>query len=378
MPRVSVIIPAYNHARFAAQAVESVLAQTYTDREVIVVDDGSTDDTHASLARYGAQIQCLRQEHTGVSAARNTGIRAAQGSLLVFLDADDLLAPDYLAQQLTVLDARPEYGLVYSGFQYVDESGQRVLHEIRPNRQGHVLKDLLRRRFFFPAGAAVVRRDCLVRVGLFDESLAAAADTDAWIRIAQAGYAFGCVARPLFRYRVAKDSMSSRTAAQAQDEFARLDTFFSDPNLPDDIQVLEHEAYAALHYEFAARYFHAGEVESGRGHMRAAIATCPALFSNRNWLLDWIAGYVLGPHADNPHRLIDTMLDNLPPEAAALRALRRRAYGRYHTAAAFSAYQSHDLRRVRTHILPALRGDPSIVRNLGFLRIAVESLRQRS
>ena len=374
LPRVSVIIPTHNHARFVTQAVDSALAQTCAALEVIVVDDGSVDDTRTRLARYGAQLRCIHQARLGVSAARNTGIRAAQGDCFVFLDADDRLAPDHLARQLPLLAARPECGLVYSGFQYIDESGLCIQGAVRPNRQGHLLKDLLRRRFFFPPGAAVVRRDCLERVGLFDESCPAAADTDLWIRIARAGYAFGYVDRPLFHYRVVGGSMSSRNAAQARDEFIRLDKFFADPDLADDIKLLKAEAYSVLYYEFAAKYFHAGDVEQGRDHIRAALSTCPTLFADKDWLLDWLAGYVLGPHAADPHQLIDVILDNLPSEAESLRSLRRQAHGRYHTAAAFSAYQSRDLKCVRTHILPALKGDPSIIRNRGFLRIAVESL----
>lgn len=195
-----------------------------------------------------------------------------------------------------------------------------------------------------------------------------------WIRIARAGYAFGYVDLPLFQYRVVRGSMSSQIANQARDEFARLDKFFAAPDLPDDIQALEAEAYSVLYYEFAAKYYHAGEIELGQNHLRKAISTCPSLASDKEWLLEWIAGYALGPHVDEPRQLIDLIFDNLPPEATTLRSLCRRAHGRYHTAAAFSAYQTHQLSRIRSHILPALRGDPSIIRNRGFIRIAVRSL----
>ena len=175
MPRVSLIIPTYNHGRFVAQAVESALAQTYGDLQVIVVDDGSTDHTQAILAGYGTRIHAVTQKNRGVSAARNAGLLAAQGDYFVFLDADDLLPANKLALQVPLLKARPDWGLVYSGYQHVDENGTRILHESRPNRQGYVLKDLLRRTLFFPLGAALVRRECLDRVGLFDESCPAAA-----------------------------------------------------------------------------------------------------------------------------------------------------------------------------------------------------------
>ncbi|MDH4209012.1 MAG: hypothetical protein OEV76_09060, partial [Anaerolineae bacterium] len=232
----------------------------------------------------------------------------------------------------------------------------------------------LRRTFFFPPGAAVVRRECLDRVGLFDESFPAAADTDLWIRIAKAGYAFGCVDRPLFQYRVVKGSMSGHLANQARDEFARLDRFFAAPDLPDGIRALEAEAYSALHYEFGAKYYHASEIELAQDHLRQAVSICPSLASDTEWLLEWIAGYALDPHVDEPCRLIDLVFDNLPPEVMILRSLRRRAYGRYHTAAAFSAYRTRQLKKIRSHVLPALRGEPSVIRNRGFVRIALQSL----
>ena len=374
MPRVSVIIPTYNHERFVAQAVESALAQTYTDLEVIVVDDGSTDHTREALIDYGRQITYIYQENLGLSAARNRGISAARGDVFLFLDADDLIPPDKLALQLPVLDAQPDLGLVYSGFQYITEDGARVLREIRPNKEGHVLKDLLRRTLFFPPGAALVRRECLEQVGLFEQACPAAADTEMWVRIARAGYAFGYVDRPLFQYRIVPGSMSSNLTNQARDEFIRLEKFFADPNLPAEIKALEAEARSVVHYEFAAKYYHAGDGERGQAHLCEAISACPSLSGDEEWLLEWIAGYALGPHAEEPQRVIDTIFDNLPPEAETLRSLRRRAHGRYHTAAAFSAYQIREIKRIRPHILPALWGDPSVILNRGFIRIAVESL----
>ncbi len=375
MPRVSVIIPTYNSAHFLGQAIESVLEQTYRDWELIVVDDGSVDNTPDVVAHYDHHnMRYCRQENKGPSSARNVGIRASSGDLLAFLDADDVILPQKLAFQVAMLDEHPEFELVYSAWQYVDESGTRILSEMRPNKQGHLLKDLLLCKFFFVPGAAIVRHNCLAQVGLFDESLAAAEDIDLWIRIALAGYVFGYVDEPLLRYRLVRGSLSHRLANHARSELARLDKFFANPELPEDIKTLKPEAHAAIHYEYGAKYYGAGDVERGREHIRKAVATCPALARDRDWLLDWIAGYALGPDIDDPERFIDFTFDNLPLEATTLRALRRRARGRYHTAAAFSAYQNHHLEKIRGHILPALWGDPTIVRNRGFVSIAVRSL----
>jgi glycosyltransferase involved in cell wall biosynthesis len=373
MPRVSVVVPTYNQARFIAATVESALAQTYPDVEIIVVDDGSTDDTQAVLSAYRDSVHCIHQQNRGLAGARNTGFLASRGDYLLFLDSDDLIHPDKLAAHVSVLEAEPGFGLVYSAWRQISPDGTQVLGEVRPNRQGQLLKELLLRRFFFFASAAVLRRECIEQVGLFDESLRWSEDADMWLRLARAGYAFGYIDRPLLHYRIHAESMTaSISPAQVRGWLAGLDKFFADPNLPDDIRALEAEAYSVLHYETAARYYRTGQIEQGQQHLGQAISTGPAL--DEEWLLEWIAGTALDPRTHHPDQFIDLLLDNLSPEASSLRSLRRRAHGRYHTAAAFSAYRSHNLKRARAHILPALREDPLVIRNRGFVRIAVESL----
>jgi len=127
-PRVSVVVPLYNLRDFVGEAIESELAQTLRpeDVEVIVVDDGSTDGSSEVAQRYGSRIRYLRQEDRGLSAARNAGIRVSSAPFLAFLDADDRLHPDKLRAGLEVFDARPNTGLVYSGFHYIDEDGRRL------------------------------------------------------------------------------------------------------------------------------------------------------------------------------------------------------------------------------------------------------------
>ncbi len=113
-PRVSVIIPAYNASATVCTAVDSALGQTFTNHEVIVVDDGSTDATRSRLDGYGSRIRYVYQQNQERSAARNNGIRHARGDLLAFLDADDYWAPHKLEKQVTLLDAHPDLGLVFS------------------------------------------------------------------------------------------------------------------------------------------------------------------------------------------------------------------------------------------------------------------------
>lgn len=189
-PLVSVVIPAYNYARFLPAAIESVLSQTYRPLELIVVDDGSTDDTPAVVAAYGDRIRSIRKVNGGLSAARNTGIQAGQGEYFAFLDADDLWMPDKLAQQVAVFEQHPEAGCVGCGVVLVDGNlkpcGQSSHADLIGPPEQRVRKVLLRREWVGGSGSgALVKRAVLERVGLFDEELTAAEDWDMWLRIVE-------------------------------------------------------------------------------------------------------------------------------------------------------------------------------------------------
>jgi len=370
-----VVIPTFNHARFVVQAVESVLAQTYPCVEILVVDDGSTDETRAVIEPVRGRITYIYQENKGVSAARNAGIRAAKGEYLVFVDADDWIPPEKLAVQVAVLEERPGIGLVYSAWQHTDEGNRWVLDEVRPRAPGQLLETMLRHACsFFPVGSPLVRSECFKRVGLFDESLTSAEDTDMWVRLTLAGYEFAYVDRPLYRYRMVTHSLSQNLARQANDEFTMLNKVFAAVNLPPNLRALESEAYAATHYKFAGKYYECGDIAAAQDHLRRAIARCPSLAVDSNWLVEWLAAHALEPEVADPARFINVVFDHLPEEAAALGRLRRKAHGRFHAAVAFAAHQSRRPREVRHHIWPAITGDHSMLRNRGFLRIAAGSL----
>src|SRR5262245_42426048 len=181
---VSVVIPTYNYGHFVTEAVESVLAQTYRAREIIVVDDGSTDDTASRLAVYGDAIRYIYQPNKGLSAARNTGIGAARGQLIALLDSDDKWHPRKLEAQLDYLVRFRQTGLVATGVATDIEAGWPDVGD--PQRivaRAFTLKQLLLRSRFGPSGV-LVRKECFDAVGLFDTSLRSAEDRDMWIRIA--------------------------------------------------------------------------------------------------------------------------------------------------------------------------------------------------
>ncbi len=256
-PRVSVVIPAYNHARFLPDALESVLAQTFRDFEVLVVDDGSTDNTPDVVASFAPQVRYLRQQNAGPSRARNTGIRHTSGEHVAFLDADDTWMREKLACQVAYLDAHAEAGLVFTKILVTTEAGQPLYtypHRYRYDRRA------FERLLLWPYGSmnvVMVRRVCFDEVGLFDESLRAAEDWDMWLRIAPR-FRCGYIDRPLGTYRQTGQSVSRGPGTlQAPEMFRRvLDKVFGDPARlagrgPAEIGRLRRLAYASLEVTIA-------------------------------------------------------------------------------------------------------------------------------
>jgi len=211
VPKVSVIIPTYQYAHFVGQAVESVLAQTYKNYEIILVDDGSTDNTSEVLSNFGDQISVIyHRENRGLSAARNAGIRVSKGKYVAFLDADDVWMPNKLRLQVKLLDQNSDVGLVFSDMTYFGKrcgSKKRAFQEVSPS-SGKVFKDLFVKDFI-PMPTVIVRKICFEKVGLFDESLTSCEDHDMWVRIAKF-FKVDYVDAPLAKYRLHERNMSKK------------------------------------------------------------------------------------------------------------------------------------------------------------------------
>ena len=182
-PTVSVIIPTFNRWPLVAAAIESVLAQSYGDFELIVVDDGSTDDTAERLAQFGSRLVILKQSHRGVSAARNLAARHARGCYLAFLDSDDLWLPNKLAIQVAFMERHPSVRICQTEEIWL-RNGVRVNPKVRHRKpSGDVFIASLELCLVSPS-AVMLTRDLFERVGGFDESLPVCEDYDLWLRIA--------------------------------------------------------------------------------------------------------------------------------------------------------------------------------------------------
>jgi glycosyltransferase involved in cell wall biosynthesis len=195
IPQVSVIIPTYNRARCLREAVDSVLSQEFRGFELIVVDDGSTDETPQLLRAYGDSIRVLRQENRGVSAARNAGIASGRGALIAFLDSDDIWLPGKLACQVDFFRQNPEHLICQTEELWV-KNGRRVNPGQRHRKRGGMIFEPSLALCLVSPSAVMLRRELFERVGWFDERLPACEDYDLWLRVS-CRFPVGLIETPL-------------------------------------------------------------------------------------------------------------------------------------------------------------------------------------
>jgi len=228
--RVSVIIPTYNGAHLLDRAIQSVLNQTYQDFEIIVVDDASTDNTEGLVKSFDdGRIQYNRHEVTkGAAAARNTGIKIARGDYIAFQDSDDEWLPEKLEKQIKVfVDASSNVGVVYTGFWRIKNNKKVYIPFSRiTQKEGNIHRSLLETNFI-GTPAAMVKTECLSRLGTFDERLPRLQDWELWIRISKY-YCFKCIDEPLVISYYQPGSISSDRNALIRAHKLILETHFGD------------------------------------------------------------------------------------------------------------------------------------------------------
>jgi glycosyltransferase involved in cell wall biosynthesis len=251
-PAVSVVMPAYNRERYVGEAIESVLAQTFSDFELIVVDDGSTDATPQRVASLrDPRIRLLRREHRGISAAMNAGLRTARGAYVARLDSDDVWLPALLATQVAVLESRLEVGVVYARAQGMEADGTLTTHVwgVAPRYPRDSLRSLLHGDCTCNI-TVVARRECLERAGLYDESLGTNEDWDLWLRVAR-HCRFAFTDRVLARFRWHEGNVtgprSPRFAETLGGRTRVLDKAFAAPDLPSSAAAMKAVAYRNVH-----------------------------------------------------------------------------------------------------------------------------------
>ena len=294
MPKVSVIIPTYNRAEYLPAAIESVLAQSFCDVEIIVVDDGSTDATRSVLQPWvdTGQIRYYRQENRGVSAARNRGIALAQGEYIAFLDSDDLFAPDKLEKQAAHLDADIEIGLVHGSFRRVDMDGNLLAERDTSRFSGNVYPEmLLDWSVLIPPSCVMLRAAALSETGGFDQAMRWGEDIDLWRRVARR-YRFAAIPEILTTMRThAENTSGAKADLRAIADFER----YLQKSLDDDPALsskFRRRAWAKLYSNAGHNILAAGQAEQMplvRAYSLRAIRYSPFQWSAYlGWLASWI------------------------------------------------------------------------------------------
>ena len=260
MPKVSVVVPAYNAEGTLGQTLASVLGQTFEDLEVVVVDDGSSDGT-ADVARAGgdARVRLVQVQNGGVARARNRGVAEAQGELIAFLDSDDVWLSEKLESQVEMMGARNEIGVVFTAARYVD-SQMRSIGEIPALDYADYSEALLLYSVVIAGSCSsgMVRRTIVDDVGGFDPAFSQSADWDFWLRVSRVTQ-IAPVAASLVLCRKHTSNMSSDVSLLERDTFAVLKKTFEDPAFVP-YQPIRRRVYSNHWLICSGSYLHAGQL----------------------------------------------------------------------------------------------------------------------
>lgn len=373
--RVSVIIPTYNRAGYLHEALVSIFNQTLPPWEVIVVDDGSTDDTAEVVRNAAGPVRFHRQDHQGVAAARNLGLAQARGDLIAWLDSDDLWEPDFLATVVPLLAEDPGLGGAYTGITMIDDTGAVLRTSSRVESPGS-LYDALVRDCFLATPSIVVRKTCFDQIGGFDPQFRISEDYDMWLRLSK-HHRFVGVCRPLVRIRVHAANTMSDVDTLVKARLALTRKHFGE--LEGDGSALSDNARMAHGFAFrsiALKYIEYGQPSSGWPYLERAAVLHPAILQRLDTFYELACGNqprslrgkaeLLDVKANGVEMLQG--LDRLFASAGKpIQALRGAAYGNAYLSLGMLSDQAGDWFAARGYLLQAARYSPRLISG-AFLR----------
>ena len=279
-PSISVIIPAYNYGRFIGEAIGGVLSQTLPAAEIIVVDDGSTDETAAEVAKFGDKVRYIKQENAGVCAARNKGVANSTGEFIAFLDADDIWHPTKLEKQIAKFAEDDAIGLVHCGMREFDsETGETIATHMEGG-EGWVADDLLlwEKPVVNVSGTAImISRNAFDEAGGFDTEMKVGEDWDFCYRVARK-YKAGFVREALVNYR-SHNAAAHRNVGEMERGMAR---FYEKAFAAGDAPHLRNRAYGNFYRVLSGSYFQSGDYG---GFVRNAVKSIWARPANLAYFL---------------------------------------------------------------------------------------------
>lgn len=276
--KVSIVIPAYNTMAYLPQALTSALEQTFTDFDVLIVNDGSTDSIEAWASQFtDPRVRLLTQANQGLPGARNTGIAHTKGEYIAFLDGDDIWELDKLAKQVAFLDSRPRVGLVHTSVSFVDERGNAVSRPVAAHGDGNLYKEFLTFNEFYMVrcgSTPLVRRECFEKVGLFNPALKFSEDWEMWTRVA-AHYHIAAIEEKLVLYRQHSSNLT-RNYHIMMPHFSKIIERAFDA-APAKYQHLKGRAYGRTYLSTAWRAFYAKSYAEASTLCKQAFSHYPKL-----------------------------------------------------------------------------------------------------
>lgn len=274
LPSVSVVVPAFNYARYVSEAISSLLKQDYPNLEIIVIDDGSTDDTSTILRQFSHRVRCERQANVGQSETLNRGWNRSRGSILGYLSADDVLYPSAVTDAVEALSTHKDAVACYPDFDLIDSYSNRIRSVRRPDFS---LDALIGKVECLPGPGAFFRRDSWLLAGPWDTTLRQMADYDFWMRLALQGPLLR-IPRVLAAFRVHETSQTFSTidAPRAQEPVRIVERFFAKEHLSDAVLALRSKALANASLLSAQLHARAGRWRMAAYQVRDAFRLAPS------------------------------------------------------------------------------------------------------
>lgn len=392
-PRVSIIIPTYNCAQYIVQTIKSVFAQSYKDYELIIIDDGSTDNTRDILAPYLDRLIYLYQANQGESVARNVGIQRARGEYIAFLDSDDWWLPGKLAKQVAAMDTHPDVVLTYGYVFVVDNAGNRIAfrgqqqHGDGVQGKSLVFERLVVSNFITNPNSVMVRRNTLMQTQLFDIEIEWGEDWQLWLQMALQG-PFLFLPEELACYRMRRPGR--RLEIESSAEFVQQNELILDRTFAqvaqistaqqaivgprDHLMQLKTAAYRELYLRSALYNVESGDLNAAANYLQRALKADPQF--DLAVLADQVAhiGFrIAGEQEDftTGAQFVERFFDHAPAQVQAWRA---RALAELHMAAAFHEFAQGHRQDTRHHVAAAFRANPATLGNRGLWSIGLKSL----
>jgi len=299
MLKVSVVVPTYNRAKFLTECIQSILSQSFHDFEIIVIDDGSTDNTAKVLSDY--PVRYFWQKNQGVAAARNKGIEMAQGEYIALLDSDDVLLESTLKKGVEVLDKNPQVAFSYGQAYLMDEKGVIVRLRDKHSKQPYVrvregsdeIKELLTRGNYICTPTVLVRRKYLFDVGLFNTAFRyGSEDFDLLVRLAKK-YAVAYIAEPLVKYRIHPGSIGTARKLDEIEQSHRIiiEGVLNDGRVGTLLSSQQPSAYFHLYLRLANYAYGSNDKRIAREYLSKALQTYPGVFFKKQFL-SWLSQFI--------------------------------------------------------------------------------------